>query len=92
MSKPGKKRSTQGSPNPGKKTSPSEETDRAMTDFSSDSKILLSCWWSRGPSGQVEEWEARPTTTQSTPKSNPEPRARASRRGSNPRNKRMTKT
>ncbi len=62
------------------------QKDSIMSDATSHKPFSLSCWWSRGPSGQVQEWESRPT-----PPQNP-PRAHNEHRPSSVRWKRKTRT
>ncbi len=70
----------------------SQQKDHRMKDSDSDSKISLSCWWSRGPSGQVQEWEPRPTTTQRTVRSESGNRAASKRWGTNSKNSQRAKS
>ncbi len=51
------------------------QKDSSMTSARSDTKFVLSCWWSRGPSGQVQEWESRPTTDENTSRTHQEHRS-----------------
>lgn len=44
------------------------QKDSLMSDDTHNKPFSLSCWWSRGPAGQVQEWESRPTASELPPR------------------------